>query len=86
MALIKRKTKMRRTQVSLMPEDYELAKKIAAKRGASLSQVVRDALRKEMDAEITTYDPLGAMIGIVDNADPNASEKLDEIIYGRDIR
>lgn len=80
-----RKPRMRRTQISLSQEDYEAAKRIADRRGESLSQVIRDALRRETEAAQTAYDPLGVIIGIVDSADPNASENLDETLYGRDL-
>jgi len=86
MAVTGKKPKMQRTQISLTTEDYETARRIAAERGESLSQVVRDALRREAGAPNTSYDPLGPIIGIVDSADPNASEDLDEAIYGRGIR
>jgi hypothetical protein len=86
MSVTNRKAKMRRTQISLTAEDYEAAKKLAVERGESLSQVIRDALRRETAAEDVSYDPLGAIIGIVKNADPNASENVDEIVYGRSIR
>ena len=81
-----KKNRMRRTQISLTAEDYESAKRLATERGVSLSEVFRNALRKEAKTGNSAYDALRAIIGIVDNADPEASENLDQIIYGRDIR
>ena len=77
---------MQRTQISLTAEDYEAAKRLATERGERLSQVFRNALRKEAKTGNSAYDALRAIIGIVDDADPEASENLDQIIYGRDIR
>ena len=85
MAVAKKRPRMRRTQISLLPEEYELAKRMAAERGVSLSQVVRDAIRDSAESEPRSHDPLRDLIGMVKNADPDGSVKHDEMIYGEGI-
>lgn len=84
MAVARKRAKMRRTQVSLTDEDYNFACRIAAQRHQSLSQVVREALRREAEAEEVFFDPLRGIIGIVKDDIPNASESIDEVVYGDD--
>ena len=77
-----KKPRTRRTQVSLSMDDYQAAKALAAERGQSLSQVIREALHREI-AGSAAYNPLGAIIGIVGDADSNGSEDIDHIVYGK---
>jgi len=65
MAVARGRKKMRRTQTSLMPEDYETAKRISLKRGVSLSRFMRDAMKREAQAESLFEDPLRGLIGNV---------------------
>jgi hypothetical protein len=69
----------------LRKEEYELAKKLAASKGVSMSQVIGDALRA-VDAEHTLDDPLAHLIGKLEDARPDGSECHDEVIYATDIR
>jgi hypothetical protein len=85
MAVTKRKPRMKRTQVSLSSDEYEMAKVMARERGVSLSQIIREAVRGKVLPEHVVKDPLRNIIGIVKDADPNASVNHDEIIYGKDI-
>ncbi len=83
MAVRRKRPKMRRTQICLMPEDYETAKRISKKRGVSLSQFVRDAVKREAEVESSaSRDPLLDLIGMVKNAGPDDSVRHDDIIYG----
>lgn len=77
--------RMKRTQICFSNEQYEAAKRIAEKRGISMAQYMRDAVERDAAAESSYDDPLADIIGMVKDADPNASEKLDEMIYGEDI-
>ena len=90
MAVAGKRPKMKRTQVCLMPDEYEMARSMARARRVSLSQVVRDALRSEAERsgeiERKRSARMLSIVGIVKNADPDDSVRLDEIIYGKDIR
>lgn len=86
MAVSDKRPKMRRTQISLMPDELETARKIAAERGVSLSQVFRDAIRRAAEereeAERKRRELMWSIVGTVEGADPNASVDHDEILYG----
>jgi hypothetical protein len=86
MAVARKRTKMKRTQVCLMPEEYEKARRMADARRVSLSQVVRELLRSAPEDECSTNDPLRDIIGMVKDVIPNASQTIDEVVYGEDIR
>lgn len=86
MAVAKKRTKMKRTQISLMPEDYDKARRMAEARRSSLSQVIRELLRSAPEDEGPLNDPLRDIIGIVTDADPRGSVDHDEFIYGSDVR
>jgi len=85
MAVAKKRTRMKRTQISLMPEDYDKAQRIAERHHTSLSQVVRDLLRGAPEDECFIADPLRDLIGMVKDADPRGSVDHDEFLYGHDI-
>ncbi len=82
----RKKSKMKRTQISLTPEQLQAAKQLASKRQVSLSQVFRDALecvQQQAEQEQRDYfDAMWSIVGTLKNADPDASEKHDEILYG----
>ncbi len=86
MAVAKKRTKMKRTQISLTTEDYDVARQIADRRQKSVSQVFREAIRREAQAERLRMDPLRELIGIVTDDIPHASESIDEVVYGDNIR
>lgn len=85
MAIRRGKSRMRRTQISLPNERYEAAVRIAAKRGVSLSQVVREALQCAEDQDEQEHrsyvERMKRIVGIVEGADPNASVDHDRILY-----
>ena len=102
MSVARKRTKMRRTQISLTIEDYDVARRIAAERHKSLSQVFREALRREAEAQRLSADPLKDFIeaeaqrlradplrdfiGIVTDRIPHASETIDEVVYDDSLR
>ena len=85
MAVAKKRTKMRRTQISLLDEDYDKARRMADRRRSSLSLVVRELLRNAPEDDGLIVDPLRNLIGMVTDADPRGSVDHDEFIYGPDI-
>ncbi len=85
MSTVSGRSRSRRGQISLRKEEYELAKRLAASRGVSLSQVIGDALRA-VDTEHTLDDPLAHLIGGLEGAREDGAECHDEVIYGTDIR
>jgi hypothetical protein len=72
---------MLRTQVSLDPEDYKLAKREAAVLGISVAEYVRRAIRNALPA--TTQPPWMRYAGLVESGNPRSSQAIDEIVYGR---
>jgi hypothetical protein len=75
-----------RTQVSLDPVEYKLAKKEARALGISFAELVRRAVRENLQASrnVPRDAPWMRYVGMVDSGDPNSSQKIDEIVYGRD--
>jgi hypothetical protein len=72
---------MIRTQVSLDPREYALAKKEARALGISVAEFVRRALREALP-------PAGEgawmrYAGLVQSGDPRSSQSIDEIVYGQ---
>lgn len=86
MAVTKKRARMKRTQVSLTTEDFNKARRLAETRHVSLSQVVRDLLRSAPEDESFAEDPLRGIIGMVKDVIPNASQSVDEVVYGDDLR
>lgn len=85
MAVARKRTRMKRTQVCLTIEDYDVVRGMAERRHQSLSQVVRGAIRREAEAERFLIDPLRDLIGCAECDDPHASETIDDVVYGDDI-
>jgi len=71
---------MIRTQISLGQEEYELAKREAARLGISLAELTRRALRASLPIEAN--EPWMRYCGFVESGDANASEHIDEVVYG----
>ena len=72
---------MVRTQISLSPEEYDLAKKEARRQGISLAEFVRRALRSALPVD--TGRPWMAYCGLVASGDPESSRNIDEVVYGQ---
>jgi len=72
---------MIRTQISLSEEEYEAAKHEARRLGISLAELLRRSLRSVLPIDETK--PWMRYAGMVESGDPEASQKLDEVIYGQ---
>ena len=72
---------MIRTQISLPQEDYEAAKEEAKRRGISFAELTRRALRAILPVD--EERPWMRMAGMVESGDPDASRRIDEVVYGR---
>ena len=71
---------MIRTQISLAPEEYELAKREAAALGVSFAEFVRRAVRQSLPAGGDR--PWMRYAGLVESGDSRSSESIDEVVYG----
>jgi hypothetical protein len=72
---------MIRTQVSLDEHEYSLAKRAARSAGISVAEFVRRAVREALPPE--GDGPWMRFAGFVASGDPNSSQSVDEIVYGR---
>jgi len=72
---------MIRTQVSLSPEEYEAAKQEAGRLGISLAELLRRSLRNLLPVDEST--PWMRYAGMIESGDPQASQRIDEIVYGQ---
>ena len=71
---------MIRTQVSLDPKEYDLARKEARSRGISVAEFVRRAIRDHLPVQGRA--PWMRYAGMVESGDPRSSQSIDEIVYG----
>jgi len=89
MAVARKRPKLKRTQISFEPEQFETLKRLAGRRGMSLAQFLRDNVRaiegyaEEEDREY--YERMMSIVGVLKDADPDLSVKVDEILYGPDM-
>jgi metal-responsive CopG/Arc/MetJ family transcriptional regulator len=81
MPTTRKRPRMRRTQISLPEEELNAVREFAARRGTSMSRVFRSGVKKELGEEEAVLDAMLSIVGIVKGADPDASEKHDEILY-----
>ena len=72
---------MIRTQISLSEKEYEAAKAEAARLGVSLAELLRQSVRHLLPADETK--PWMRYAGMVETGDKNASQKIDEAVYGQ---
>ncbi|MBN1944534.1 MAG: hypothetical protein JW797_02610 [Bradymonadales bacterium] len=72
---------MIRTQISLEPEEYEAAKREAARLGISLAELFRRSLRSILPIDPSA--PWMKYAGMVESGDPCSSQHIDDVIYGR---
>jgi hypothetical protein len=72
---------MIRTQISLSEEEYKSAKAEAARLGISLAEFLRRSLRHVLPADESR--PWMRYAGMVETGERNASQKIDEIVYGQ---
>jgi hypothetical protein len=72
---------MIRTQISLDKDEYELAKREAARLGISIAEFIRRAVREQLPTSGG-----GAWMkyaGFVETGDPHSSQSIDDLVYGR---
>jgi hypothetical protein len=71
---------MIRTQVSLSKEEYDAAKQEAKRLGISLAELLRRSLRTMLPIDKSA--PWMRYAGMIETGDPNASQRIDEVVYG----
>lgn len=72
---------MIRTQISLEPHEYNLAKKEALSLGVSVAEFVRRAIREALPSD--GQRPWMKFAGLVETGDARSSQSVDEIVYGQ---
>ena len=72
---------MVRTQISLRKDEYDAAKREAAKLGISLAEFLRRSLQAFLPDDPSK--PWMRYAGMVETGDPLSSQRIDEIVYGR---
>jgi len=72
---------MIRTQISLSEDEYAAAKHEAERLGISLAELLRRSLRTALPVNDTK--PWMRYAGMVESGDPDSSQKIDEVVYGR---
>jgi hypothetical protein len=71
---------MIRTQISLSEEEYQAAKLEAARQGISLAELLRRSLRTVLPAN--SNKPWMAYAGMIETGEKDASQNIDDIVYG----
>jgi hypothetical protein len=74
---------MVRTQISLDEETYKAAQDEAQRQGISFAEFCRRALAQVLRRE-AEEPPWMRYAGILDSGDPNSSQTVDEVVYGRE--
>jgi hypothetical protein len=72
---------MVRTQISLSEAEYQWAKKSAKKLGISLAEILRRSLRAMLS--FPSDKPWMKFAGSVESGNRNASQTIDDLIYGQ---
>jgi hypothetical protein len=72
---------MIRTQISLPQDEYSAAKREAARLGISLAEYFRRALRAVLPVD--EANPWMRYAGMVETGDPESSQNIDNVVYGR---
>lgn len=72
---------MMRTQISLEPDEYELARKAATDLGISIAEFVRRAIRRELPVT-GEGAPWMRYAGFVESGTTRSSQTIDEVVYG----
>ena len=75
---------MIRTQVSLDVRMYEEARQEASRQGISFAELCRRALRQILRRPSREEQPWMRFAGVVKAEMPEASESVDEVVYGRE--
>lgn len=72
---------MIRTQISLSEQEYEAAKREAARLGISLAELLRRSLRNLLPVD--DKKPWMRYAGMIESGEPESSRRIDEIVYGQ---
>jgi len=72
---------MVRTQISLTAEEHTAAKREAHRLGISLAELLRRSLRTMLPVD--EERPWMRYAGSIESGDATASQKIDELVYGR---
>jgi hypothetical protein len=72
---------MIRTQISLSGREYEAAKREARRLGISLAELLRRSLRTLLPTDDSK--PWMRYAGMIETGDPQASQKIDDVVYGQ---
>jgi hypothetical protein len=72
---------MVRTQISLSKEEHAAAKREARRLGISLAELLRRSLRALLPEDGSK--PWMRYAGMIETGDPNASRKIDDVVYGQ---
>jgi len=72
---------MIRTQISLSSEEYEAARREAARLGISLAELLRRSLRNMIPVDESK--PWMRYAGMVETGDAESSRHIDDVVYGR---
>lgn len=72
---------MIRTQVSLSTEEYQAAKGEAERLGISLAELLRRSLRSLLPSDESK--PWMRYAGMIETGDPQASQHIDDVVYGQ---
>jgi hypothetical protein len=70
---------MVRTQISLTEEEYEAAKREAARLGISLAELLRRSLRSILPVD--DKKPWMRYAGMIESGNPESSRQIDDIVY-----
>jgi len=71
---------MVRTQISLTEQEYDAAKREAARLGISLAELLRRSLRPLLPVDVSK--PWMTYAGFIESGDPEASQRIDDVVYG----
>jgi hypothetical protein len=74
---------MIRTQISLDEQAYREAKAEARRQGISLAEFLRRAVRLALPPRDRGERPWMRYAGAVASGDPEASQSVDSVVYGR---
>ncbi|MGH7899535.1 MAG: CopG family transcriptional regulator [Candidatus Binatia bacterium] len=74
---------MIRTQISLDPDEYRAAKDESRRQGVSIAEFVRRAVARSLGRRRRSGRPWMRHAGAVSSGDPEASARVNEVVYRR---
>lgn len=77
-----KRTRLNRTQISLSDEELRLVRRLARQRRTSMSGVIRNAIRREGQADVDEEQALTTIIAMGEGDGRSDSSNPDEAIYG----